>query len=110
MSQEINGGGGIPRKGREAAYAAELWLDGPSAFWLHPEGPLSETTPDEWRAKQPKPAPMAQAQYAGMLSQNPYANAGLMSQYADYQRALMNAAPGQLIPVSGGLAGLLGLR
>lgn len=49
---EINGGGGIPLQGREVEYATELWLDDPSAFFLHPEGPLSETTPEEWREKQ----------------------------------------------------------
>lgn len=32
-----------------------MWLKNPSAFWLHPEGPLSDTTPEEWLAKQ-KPA------------------------------------------------------
>lgn len=30
-----------------------MWLKDPSAFWLHPEGPLSDTTPEEWLAKQP---------------------------------------------------------
>ena len=52
MSEAVNGSAGIPRAGREKAYATELWLDDPTAFFLHPEGPLSETTPDEWRAKQ----------------------------------------------------------
>lgn len=28
------------------------WLKNPTAFWLHPEGPLSDTTPEEWLAKQ----------------------------------------------------------
>ena len=52
MSGSINGGGGIPFPGREVEYAIELWLDGPSAFWLHPKGPLSDQTPDEWRVEQ----------------------------------------------------------
>lgn len=51
FAMEVNGSDGIPREGREVEYATELWLNGPSAFWLHPEGPLSETTPDEWREK-----------------------------------------------------------
>lgn len=29
----------------------KAWLADPSLFWLHPEGPLSDTTPDEWLAK-----------------------------------------------------------
>ena len=47
------GNGGISVSGREVDYATELWLEGPTAFWLHPEGPLSDTTPEEWRKKQP---------------------------------------------------------
>ncbi len=46
----INGASGIPCAGREEEYATELWLDQPTAFWLHPEGPLSDRTPDQWRA------------------------------------------------------------
>lgn len=49
----INGASGIPLTGREVEYATELWLEDPCAFFLHPEGPLSETTPEEWLAKQP---------------------------------------------------------
>lgn len=30
----------------------EEWLETPSAFWLHPEGPLSNTTREEWLIKQ----------------------------------------------------------
>lgn len=52
VSEVVNGSGGIPRKGREVEYATELWLEGPSAFWLHPEGPLSDTTPNEYREAQ----------------------------------------------------------
>lgn len=107
MSQTVNGGGGIPREGRERAYATELWLDGPSAFWLHPEGPLSDTTPDEWRAKQPEPrvshwAPISSLQ---MASQNAYATALMQSQFAIYQNALANQQ-GQYA----GLSGILGFR
>ena len=50
----VHGSGGIPREGHAEAYATELWLENPLAFWLHPEGPLSDTTPEEWLAKQPK--------------------------------------------------------
>lgn len=49
-----HGSDGIPRQGHEAQYAEELWLEGPSAFWLHPEGPDSDTTPEEWLAKKPE--------------------------------------------------------
>lgn len=28
------------------------WLETPTAFWLHPEGPLSDTTREEWLAKE----------------------------------------------------------
>ncbi|WP_158514461.1 hypothetical protein [Sphingopyxis macrogoltabida] len=48
----IDGHDGVAVTGRADAYATALWLEGPSAFWLHPEGPLSDTTPDEWREKQ----------------------------------------------------------
>lgn len=44
----FNGSSGIPVAGREVEYATELWLQGPSAFWLHPEGPLSDKTREEW--------------------------------------------------------------
>lgn len=49
---DINGASGVPVHGRETEYATELWLEGPSAFWLHPEGPLSDKTPEEWKAEQ----------------------------------------------------------
>ena len=48
-TSDLNGVNGIAIKGREKEYATELWLEGPTAFWLHPYGPLSNTTPDEWR-------------------------------------------------------------
>ena len=31
------------------------WLEDPTLFWLHPEGPLSDTTPEEWLRKNPAP-------------------------------------------------------
>lgn len=53
VDREIfNGASGIPREGREAEYATQMWLDDPTAFFLHPEGPLSDKTPDEWREEQ----------------------------------------------------------
>jgi hypothetical protein len=36
----------------EAAYLTAMWLESPSAFWLHPEGPLSDKSPGEWREEQ----------------------------------------------------------
>lgn len=48
-----NGASGIPMVGREVEYATDLWLDG-GAFWLHPEGPLSDTSREDWLAKQNK--------------------------------------------------------
>lgn len=103
--QALNGSGGIPLKGREAEYATELWLEGPSAFWLHPEGPLSETTPDEWQAKQPKSpeidpvelAIAAAAQARGMYPytqlaayQNSQLQAQALSQLGSYQSQLVH--------------------
>lgn len=90
-----NGSDGIPLQGKTEAYATEMWLDDPSAFWLHPEGPLSDTTPDEWRAKQAeiesrKPAVDPHAQYLQGL-----ANAGFSAQggvYLQYQNGLRSAA------------------
>lgn len=110
MSDTVNGSAGIPRKGREAEYATEMWLDDPSAFWLHPEGPLSEATPDEWRAKQPKPSapdPLMQSLaglgaircggYAAMLQNaaNPYLQNAPPGVYD--LGDLLNAAPGSLL-------------
>lgn len=78
----MNGASGIPREGREAEYATELWLEGPSAFWLHPEGPLSETTPNEYLAKRKRVENHPQnAQIQSLMGA--YANAGLhQSAYA----------------------------
>lgn len=36
----------------ESRLRIEGWLKHPTAFWLHPEGPLSDTTPEQWLAKQ----------------------------------------------------------
>lgn len=32
----------------DATYSAALWRDNPTAFWLHPEGPLADSTPAEY--------------------------------------------------------------
>jgi len=104
-----NGGGGIPRKGREVEYATELWLDGPSAFWLHPEGPLSETTPDEWKAKQPKQQPidilanMARAQMHQAQAQSGLIGYGSMQRLANMQQNQLMNSQGPYI--SGSLLG-----
>lgn len=98
----INGASGIARHGREVEYATELWLEGPSAFWLHPEGPLSDTTPDEWLEKQPKPDPIdpmlaqigAAYSYAGLLNTGSHMAAFqqgyLQSQSSALQQGLSN--------------------
>ena len=39
---------GIGRAGMDATYSAALWRDNPTAFWLHPEGPLADSTPGEF--------------------------------------------------------------
>lgn len=88
----INGASGIAVARREREYATQLWLDNPLAFWLHPEGPLSDLTPDEWRAKQPKPAPVDEAisainakfQAQGLLYGS-YAQQSAMLQLQNYQ-------------------------
>ena len=103
MAEKVNGAGGIPLKGREVEYATQLWLEGPSAFWLHPEGPLSDTTPDEWLAAQPpeKPAPPQKNMHHLQLlrqanSLNPYS--GMMN--AQTYRDSLNGFGG----ISSGLA------
>lgn len=86
MTETVNGSGGIPRNGREKEYATEMWLDDPSAFFLHPEGPLSDTTPEEWLAKQPKPPEpppwtnaFANASYQAQLMQAQYNPSDLLN-------------------------------
>lgn len=111
--QTINGSAGIPIAGREAEYATELWLDGPSAFWLHPEGPLSDKTPDEWQAERAAERkavannPLGQYAHLAGLQQMP------ANQLSLYQQ-LMNAQPGQLVQYQqhqySGLANMLGFR
>lgn len=54
------GASGIPRQGKEVEYATALWCECPSAFWLHPEGPLSDTTPDEYLATLPEPTSLGE--------------------------------------------------
>lgn len=41
----------LERKPRVPDFTEE-WLETPTAFWLHPEGPLSDTTREEWVAKE----------------------------------------------------------
>jgi hypothetical protein len=113
---EVYGSDGIPLDGRTSEYATALWLEGPSAFWLHPEGPLSDTTPDEWQAKRDaerKNADLAAAQnpWANaymQAAQNPYLASQLQNAYA-YQQLQGPFQPGQYIPLSGNLARMLGL-
>jgi len=106
-----NGSDGMPLAGRSEEYATEMWLDDPSAFWLHPEGPLSETTPDEWRAKQAE----RERKRREAMAQNPYANAyaqmaaSQLNGLAAYQQSsLMQATNYQGSMNSGGLSALLG--
>jgi hypothetical protein len=47
------GASGIAREGMEERYATALWRDDPSAFFLHPEGPLSDTGPKEYFVPRP---------------------------------------------------------
>lgn len=105
MAERINGSAGIALAGREAEYATELWLDDPGAFFLHPEGPLSETTPEEWLAKQPKPAP----RHSGVSGFQYAPLAGLQNAFANpYISDLLNPIPGAPIrqtPYRNGLFG-----
>lgn len=45
----ILGNAGVAITGREERYALSLWLQEPSAFWLHPEGPLSNKPVEQWQ-------------------------------------------------------------
>ena len=106
---EFHGADGIPRQGREVEYATQLWLDGPSAFWLHPEGPLSETTPDEWLAKRAEEDRRRREAEA----QNPlaaYARLGLLQNSAGcmayQQSAMLNAR--NMAGLQTGLSSMLG--
>jgi hypothetical protein len=65
------GADGIPREGMTERYATALWRDDPSAFWLHPEGPLSDTTPDEYFVPEPD---MGGNGVIGMADNRLYAN------------------------------------
>lgn len=49
----MNGSGGIAVAGMEEEYATEMWLENPSAFWLHPLGPLSDVTPSQYKRRTP---------------------------------------------------------
>lgn len=109
MSDVVHGSDGIPRDGHAEAYATQLWLDDPIAFWLHPEGPLSDKTPDEWRAEQ---AEIAKARQDWNYRQSAQSTAYMMAslqlqqmqfqnQYALYQNQLSRQQ---------GLSSLWGLR
>lgn len=85
------GADGIPREGMAETYATAMWRDDPSAFWLHPEGPLSDTTPDEYFVPRPEPTErdMLNRQYAAQGMLGGYQQASAMAQY---QNALASAA------------------
>lgn len=112
------GSDGIPLSGKVEEYATELWLDDPSAFWLNPEGPLSETTPDEYRAKIAE----REKQRRAAIAQDPLhnlASAGLLNNgfaqnyYAQMQQSafIQSQLSGHyLSPYGNGLASLFGLR
>jgi hypothetical protein len=93
-ADNVNGSGGIPRQGREKEYATELWLDDPTAFFLHPEGPLSDTTPDEWKAKRDQErkrkdaAELSQAQLAANVQMQASYGALHISQAAMMQQQM----------------------
>lgn len=115
MSDAVNGGGGIPIAGREVEYATELWLDSPSAFWLHPEGPLSDKTPDEWLAetaaeRERKAAEEAAREAAERKLRMKMYNAQLLGQMVGLQNALTgNPYMNQYGRQNQGLGGLLGI-
>lgn len=75
---EDYGASGLPREGMTERYATAMWRDDPSAFWLHPEGPLSETTPEEYFVPRP-PVPEYLQGYAarGLLNSGAAMNAYL---------------------------------
>jgi ferric-dicitrate binding protein FerR (iron transport regulator) len=100
---DFHGSDGIPRRGHEDDYATQLWLGGPSAFWLHPEGPLSETTPAEWLAMREK----EEQERAAERLRNPYANmaAAGLSQAAAMQAFQNNYLQAQMRHSLGGVAG-----
>lgn len=106
------GADGIPREGMAETYATAMWRDDPAAFWLHPEGPLSETTPDEYFVPRPEPTArdMLNRQYAAQGMLGGYQQASAMTQYQQHQlaqsSALVNAYSNH--PGSGALQ-LLGL-
>lgn len=79
---DIDGASGIAIAGREEAYATKLWLEGPSAFWLHPEGPLSDTTAEEWLARNRPKEPEPVARFIAATNTN-YAARGLYWSYAN---------------------------
>ena len=47
------GASGIARDGMAKRYATAMWRDNPAAFFLHPEGPLSDAAPDDYFVPRP---------------------------------------------------------
>ena len=68
----FKGSSGVPVKGSEAEYATELWLDNPAAFFLHPLGPLSDVTPEQWKERRVKAEQMQGGNLARDLGSNLY--------------------------------------
>lgn len=113
------GSSGIPRQGKEVEYATASWRECPTAFWLHPEGPLSDSTPDEYFANLPDEAPvdqlMANCAASGLLHsgsamaayQNAYNSALAYQQYAANQYGLSNYNSQRPGSVLGSLLGSL---
>jgi hypothetical protein len=81
------GSSGLAREGMEERYSTALWRDNPSAFWLHPDGPLADTTPAEFFVPEPPPPPPGPlSPYAGYA--NVYYPAYALQQAAGYQSGL----------------------
>ena len=85
---------GIGRTGMDATYSAALWRDNPTAFWLHPEGPLADSTPGEFFKSAPAPVVLDARRYAQEWQNAAYAQNvgywqlnGLQNAYA-YQDAM----------------------
>lgn len=86
------GADGIPREGMEERYATALWRDNPTAFWLHPEGPLSDTAPGEYFVAEP-PRPdlsVLQNYHALGLMNSSAATRAQMAQYNSQQQSALN--------------------
>ena len=83
------GADGIPREGMAETYATAMWRDDPSAFWLHPEGPLSDTTPEEYFVPRPEPTvvDIMNRQYSSQGLLSSYSQAKAFQLAAQYQSA-----------------------